>query len=90
LSALEGRNLGFLRVVKTLAQKVSPNSGHVPTMLSKVIQTGGKYTFWGIYMGVTVVTAWVCDVCGYVWLQKKGQPIRCNGCRSRRWNDSQS
>lgn len=31
---------------------------------------------------------WVCDVCGWVWLQGEKIPSHCasNKCHSRRWN----
>ena len=43
------------------------------------------------HMGMTTVNAWVCDVCGYLWLKVAGRvPTNCasKGCRSRRWNSS--
>ena len=39
-------------------------------------------------MGITVVKAWVCDRCGYVWIKVAGRkPLRCPGCRTRSWNN---
>lgn len=40
-------------------------------------------------MGEDTVKAWVCDVCGYVWLKVAGRhPEQCasKACRSRKWN----
>lgn len=38
-------------------------------------------------MGVTEVQAWSCDQCGYLWIKVSGRnPLRCPGCRTRRWN----
>ena len=39
----------------------------------------------------TTAKAWCCDRCGYVWLKVAGRnPLRCPGCRSRKWNGKQS
>lgn len=44
---------------------------------------------YNVSMGVTEVKAWVCGSCGYVWLKVSSRkPLRCPGCRTRRWNES--
>lgn len=33
-----------------------------------------------------MVEAWVCDLCGHVWLPGKSYPKQCAKCRTRIWN----
>lgn len=37
-------------------------------------------------MGQCKAEAWVCDVCGHVWLCGDVFPVRCAKCKSMRWN----